>query len=144
MSVHVISWVLKHSEARLADRLVLLVLADHASGDGTDSYPSVATIAHEARISERAVQYSLRKLEKDGHISRAGWSLLKTNNYSVLMTGADSAPVSDIAPKPSLANAHRTTSYLRSVTDNGLGAESDQTASKADLDWFDREQAESA
>ena len=56
MSVHVISWVLSHSEERLGNRLVLIVLADHAAKDGSDAFPSVNTIAQEARMSKRAVR----------------------------------------------------------------------------------------
>ena len=63
MSVHVLSWVLRHSEATLADRLVLLVLADHAGEDGAGSYPSIETIAREARIDRRTAQRCLRELE---------------------------------------------------------------------------------
>ncbi len=127
MSVHAISWVLKHSTAEKGDRLVLIVLADHASNDGTDAYPAVATIAHEARMSERAVQYALRRLERDGHISSEGpvdrgRGDRQPTRYTVLMGGADSAPrgadgvqtttsrgangdghgVQGIAPEPSL------------------------------------------
>ena len=110
MSVHVIGWVLKRSEARLGDRLVLLVLADHANADGTGAYPSVPTVASEARMSERAVQYSLRRLEASACIAQAGVSKYGTTVYTVLTTRpANSAPVqstteivSDFAPEPSL------------------------------------------
>lgn len=86
MSIHVMSWVLKRSPARLGERLVLLVLADHASDDGTDAFAAVSTIAFEARISERAAQYALRNLEAGGAIAATGvhpqWG---TTIYSVRM-----------------------------------------------------------
>ncbi len=72
MSVHVISWVLRHSPATLGDRLVLIVLADHASNDGGDAYPSVKTIADEAKLSERQAHRCLRDLEQSGQIERQG------------------------------------------------------------------------
>jgi hypothetical protein len=108
MSVHVISWVLHHSKARLGDRLVLLVLADKANDDGTGAWPSVRTIAREARMSVRAVQYSLRRLELAGAIVSTGSSAHGTTVYAVLTTPpANSARaqsttkiVSDFAPKP--------------------------------------------
>ena len=110
MSVHVISWVLHHSKARLGDRLVLLVLADKANDDGTGAWPSVRTIAREARMSVRAVQYSLRRLERAGAIVSTGSSGHGTTVYTVVTTPpANSARVqsttenvSDFAPEPSL------------------------------------------
>lgn len=134
MSVHVMSWVLRESEARLADRLVLLALADHAKADGTCAWPSVDTIRHEARLkSRRATQNALRSLESDGRIIVAGKSRAGTVIYNVLMTeaaalgggGAKNAPaqnmrsaesddegahyptkdVSKKAPEPSVAKA---------------------------------------
>ena len=72
MSVHVTSWVLRHSPATLGDRLVLLVLADKADEDGTNAWPSVATIAAESRLSERQAQRCLRNLEQTGQVVRHG------------------------------------------------------------------------
>lgn len=115
MSVHVLSWVLKHSEETLGRRLVLIVLADHAKEDGTCAWPSVETIANESRLSERQVQYALRGLEASSCISCTGHTKKGTRVYSVNMGGADIAPVNgrggaiydsegvqSIAPEPSL------------------------------------------
>lgn len=52
----------------IADKLVLLRLADYADDHGGNIYPSVATIAHFCGISERAVQYILKRLTTDGLI----------------------------------------------------------------------------
>ena len=70
-------------------RLVLIVLADHARADGTGAYPAVATIAGEARLSERTVQYALRSLEQDGHIERQGATRHGTTIYRVTMDRGD-------------------------------------------------------
>jgi hypothetical protein len=110
MSVHVISWVLQQSQARLGDRLVLLVLADHARADGTAAWPAVETIAREARLSERQVQRCLRKLEDDKRIRPTGKSKDGTTAYTVVMkegrhiVGATSSAgnVSQMSPEPSL------------------------------------------
>lgn len=102
MSVHVSSWVLRHSEAKLGARLVLLVIADHASDDGTRSWCSVDTIGREARLSRRATQDALRRLEADGAIVETGKGPNGTHEYRVIMGGADSAPRADSAPEPSL------------------------------------------
>lgn len=124
MSVAALSWVLEHSDARLADRLVLLSLADHAKSDGTCSWPSIDTIARHARISRRQAQYSLASLEESGAIVRTGVSRAGTTIWTVAMAiqiafdpaedggadtaRADSAPVqnptnggAEVAPDPS-------------------------------------------
>ena len=119
MSVHVISWVLKQSDEEVAGRrLVLLVLADKADDDGTKAYPSVQTIAREARMSERGVRYALRELEKVGRIERLGiHPQAGTYEYRVVMReGGQGLPpgngrreegqsttesLSQIAPEPS-------------------------------------------
>lgn len=59
------AWVFAHSPAEGTDRLVLLSLANHANELG-QSWPSVATIAQEANVSERAVQRSLASLRAAG------------------------------------------------------------------------------
>jgi hypothetical protein len=80
VSIYALSWVLRHSEAQLGPRLVLLVLADHAKDDGTFAWPAIDTIAKHARLSRRAVQAALRKLEADGAIVNRG----KTKNGVVI------------------------------------------------------------
>ena len=110
MSIHVISWVLRNSKATLGRRLVLLVLADHASEDGTQSYASVATIGREALMTRKAVQSALRRLEADGMVAEVGEGPNGTHNYTVLMGGVVSTPgvergdLGGVAttPKPSL------------------------------------------
>lgn len=93
MSVYVSAWVFEHSPAQLGARLVLLVLADHAKHDGTFAWPAVDTIAAQSRLSRRAVQAALRKLEGDGAIKKRGVSQSGTTIYDVVMQGgAESAP----------------------------------------------------
>lgn len=126
MSVHVLSWVLRRSEARLGPRLVLIAMANYAGDDGRDAFMSVDTLVREARLSRRAVQAALRTLESDGAIRKIGVSQYGTTNYAIVMGGgeddvaggADSAPpggadndtggakkttdsMSDSAPEPS-------------------------------------------
>ena len=72
MSVTAVTWVLQFSDERLGNRLVLIALADHAHSDGSNAFPSVKTIAREARMSERNVQRALRALEQSGAIRSCG------------------------------------------------------------------------
>jgi hypothetical protein len=109
------SWVLRHSPTKLGQRLVLLVIADHASETGTQSWCSVDTIAEEARLTRRAVQYALRRLEADGAIIETGKGPAGTHEYAVLMGaqnlhgaqtqgGRKTLPQggASVAPKPSI------------------------------------------
>jgi hypothetical protein len=92
MSIEAVGWVLAHSEEKLGARLVLLSLANHAHADGTEAYPSVATVAAQARLSERQTQYALRALAKSGAITPTGTSRLRTTIYRINMNkGADFA-----------------------------------------------------
>jgi Helix-turn-helix domain len=129
MSVHVLSWVLRNSEAQLADRLVLIVLADHAAEDGSQAYASVQTIASEARIDRRTAQRSLRRLEAERAIRAAGKGRSDTTDYCVLMRAAkrrgggktpraahDRGGGGTAPPKPSLNQRH-TSSPLSSGED---------------------------
>jgi hypothetical protein len=73
MSLRTILWAI--DDARCDDIpagafRVLLVLADHAHGDGTDARPYVGTIAERLRMSTRTVQRHLKALEAHGLIRR--------------------------------------------------------------------------
>jgi hypothetical protein len=109
VSVHVISWVLRNSEARLGDRLVLIALADHAKEDGTSAWPSVSTLASEAHLSEKQVQRCLAALKRDGRITETGKSKSGTRVYTVNMSEGQIVPPTNpsqngdrMSPEPSL------------------------------------------
>lgn len=63
------SWVLEFSKSRHAARLVLISIANHCSVMGNNAWPAVSTIAREANVSERQVQYALKELEAIGELS---------------------------------------------------------------------------
>lgn len=68
MSIQAIAWVLENSEATLADRLVLLAIANHADARGRNAWPAIPLIAREARVDERTVYRALQALEQRGEI----------------------------------------------------------------------------
>jgi hypothetical protein len=73
MSYQATSAVFDHVPATMAsgsDRLVLLALANHASGDTMECWPSIALIAKEAGVTEDTVKRSLRVLVERGLIER--------------------------------------------------------------------------
>lgn len=75
---------MKHSDATLGARLVLLVLAEHAHEDGSEAFPKVETIASKARMSRKAVQDALRRLEDGQHIAQTGVRPSGTRIYRIL------------------------------------------------------------
>jgi hypothetical protein len=65
-------------EIRPTDKLVLLALADNANDEGGRCYPSMRTLQQKTSLSNRAVRYSIKRLEKNGHLmtqNRNGHSL---------------------------------------------------------------------
>lgn len=68
MSVEVMSWVLHFSPASGTEKVILLGIANHASIDGSNAWPSLATLATYARVDQRTVRRTLRALEEAGLI----------------------------------------------------------------------------
>jgi hypothetical protein len=99
MSVRVMSWVWEHSRAEGTDRLVLLAIADSASDDGNNAWPSISTLADKAKVSPRTVQRSIRALQLLGEITMSpNAGRHGTNVYQVHMvrhadTPSNSHPV---------------------------------------------------
>jgi hypothetical protein len=78
MSIQAVAWALEYQDLPLdgrtgrmasAAKLVLIALANHASPEGTDTFPSVDTISRYTGLSERAVQYTLAALVEHGTIA---------------------------------------------------------------------------
>lgn len=67
MSVESISWALRVQDLTPTDKLVLIGIANH-DGDG-GSWPSIATLAMYAGVSERTVQRSIAALQERGLIT---------------------------------------------------------------------------
>jgi len=108
VSVDAVTYVLRHSEERLGNRIVLIVLADFANPDGGNIFASVKVIAERARMSERAAQYALRSLESSGSIRptgrhKSGTTIYEIPGVQILHRVQNHAQnVSDFAPEPSL------------------------------------------
>ncbi len=66
MSVEAMAIVLNHSRAKGTDMVIMLGIANH-DGDG-GSWPSKATLARYAKVDERSIKRSLRKLEAMGEL----------------------------------------------------------------------------
>lgn len=83
MSINVVRAVLEILGMDSTKKFVLVVMAEHADKHGRESYPAVKTIARETGLSERTVQYTLRDLERSGHLVPYGKGRRGTTKYSV-------------------------------------------------------------
>lgn len=80
------SWVIDNSKQKGNAFVVLLMIANHAHSDGTGAWPSLITLAREARISRRTVWASILTLEKSGELKVArGRGRNLVNHYVVTM-----------------------------------------------------------
>lgn len=77
--------VWEHSSQKEGSLLVLLALADCAHDDGSMAFPSVKTLAHKARMSERNARYCLRALEASGEIIPEGHHISGTTVYRIAL-----------------------------------------------------------
>lgn len=106
MSVQAMSWVLDHSRAENAARLVMISLANHASVDGSNAYPSISTIAREARCGESTVRHSIKALIALGEIEDVGTGPRGTNCFRINMVQRDDASVRVVRPRPGQRPPH--------------------------------------
>jgi len=84
MSVQAISWVLDCSTSKMASRHVLISIANHADKHGKNAWPSIATIAQEAKLSERHVTRCLSVLVGKKELAiEIGAGPYGTNLYSL-------------------------------------------------------------
>jgi hypothetical protein len=88
MSAEAVTVVLHHSKSEGTAKLVLWGIANHHSDAG--AWPSIATLAKYALVSERRVQQIIRDLVKLGEIAVEeqggfGQSQYKTNRYHILI-----------------------------------------------------------
>ena len=101
MSVQAMAWVLTESKSTLGTRLVALAIANYAKHDGTGAWPSIATIARDARLSPRQVQYSIRKLEhelEELSVTIGGGPRKGTNLYALKKMGDEKSASPSVQP----------------------------------------------
>lgn len=90
MSIRIMSEVWK-TKLTTSEKMVLLVIADHASDDGTEAWPSQRLIGEKASLSIRTVQTTINRLQEKGWLhmeKRAGGSLncrddRRPNKYTI-------------------------------------------------------------
>ena len=85
MSIRVMTAVWDNGPEDSGELLVLLAMADFADDAGI-CWPSVATVAKKARMSDRNARRVIRKLEGDGYLRTFPSSGRKSNKYQILTT----------------------------------------------------------
>jgi hypothetical protein len=104
MSVHVSSWVWKHSKAKGLTRIILLAIADMINEQGL-CWPSNACLAKKCRVSKRAIQENIRKLVRLGELKiEQGGGIFggkrTTNRFRVIHPKRERCPKSVASIKP--------------------------------------------
>ena len=97
MSIKVTTAVWKKSRQAGGALLVLLALADFADDQGR-AYPSIPTLAHRARLTDRQVRRILTTLVTSGElmIERHGGGRNLSNRYRVIVNGDARVRVSEV------------------------------------------------
>lgn len=93
------TWVWNHSPVAGNERLTLLAIADNASDDGTNAWPSIDTLARKTRLDKRTVRRIILRLESGGHLHvdyQAGPR--GTNRYAVIMDPGNLPPRQNATP----------------------------------------------
>jgi len=70
MSFKAVEWVLEQPELQLAERMVMVVLAEYAAPDGVKIFPALSTVARRSGLSERHVRRIIRQLEEKNWLRR--------------------------------------------------------------------------
>ena len=114
VSIQAVAWVLEETEVEGLTRLVLLALANHADHVTGECWPTVETVAREARCSRRTVFYALNELVSAGLIEKvSGGGRGKSNRYRLrIRNGAMSGR----------ETVQSTTETVQSTTLNGAAA----------------------
>lgn len=97
------AWAIRQQEiTEPAARHVLLCLANYASADGRNCFPSVATLSRDSGLSERTIRYKLDALLEAGLITLGNQAVVAAEytradrrpvNYNLnLERGASAAP----------------------------------------------------
>ncbi len=95
MSYEAVRQVLERSKTKGAQRLILLVIAEHADHSGI-AWPSVQTIARLANCSARYVKDTIAKLKSGELVLERGGGRGRSNRYRIPLERVNSgSPIAD-------------------------------------------------
>ncbi len=112
MSIRAIAWALNVKTGSPTTKLVLIKLADNAN-DGGACWPSVALVAKQTELSERAVQQHIRRCEELGLLTlqsrcdKADPRQQTTNLYRLNIGAGETLPeLADDTPASTVVSEH--------------------------------------
>lgn len=90
MSIKVMNAVWAYADCKGSELLILLALADFADDNGENIYPSMQTLAHKSRMSDKQARRVVQNLVKLGLIEiveAGGWQRgrNRSNSYRILL-----------------------------------------------------------
>jgi hypothetical protein len=95
VSIEAVRHVLENSKTKGAQRLILVVIAEHADINGI-AWPSVQTIARLANCSERFVKGTIAKLKSGELIIEKGGGRGRSNRYRIPLERVNSgSPITE-------------------------------------------------
>jgi DNA-binding transcriptional MocR family regulator len=96
MCIRAVEWAIKVKIANVHAKLVLIVLASHASRETMEAFPSVGTLAEECGLSRRSVYRALSHLEKQELLSwqsrRWANGTMRSAVFTLVPPASQSAP----------------------------------------------------
>lgn len=142
LSWQAVTWVLEFSDAEGYPRLVLISIASHANREGKNSFPSLDTIALEARVSRREAIYCVQTLEEMGELSiKRGIGRGNPNHYEMPHVGRWLEKVHNMHQLEPLKGARRTLKGARkgvkgasNAVENSISAEESNNSKTERLD----------
>lgn len=90
MSIEALKWAWQQ-EVTPTEKLVLLVIAEHANSDGASSFPSAERMVKMTGLSRRSIFYTVKNLRRAGLlVQQKAVSKRKHNVYSLLISAEKS------------------------------------------------------
>lgn len=114
MSFEAVRWILENSKTKGAQRLILVVIAEHADKNGL-AWPSIETIARLANCSERFVKETIAKLESGELIIERGGGRGRSNRYRI--------PLERVNPASPFEETERVNSETERVNSDAIKGE---------------------
>lgn len=92
MSYQATAWVLSHSLSVGSTRLVALAIAQRVNEKSLAAWPSIETLAREAKVCRKSVFLAIRKLSSLGELNKiSGGGRHKTNRYTLPLVSPQKA-----------------------------------------------------
>lgn len=112
MSNPALDWVFAHSKSKGAARMVLVSLADQARKSNGNCWPSITCIMDRTKLTDRAVQSSLRWLEAHGELvtyRNAGPRGVNLYHLPLIHTGEQGSGANGVRGENNNANPRKKT-----------------------------------